>query len=113
MNSFDTEQVARLLSVGKMGLALDIDETLCKTNAYWIEQMQALFGNPECLSVQEIIDKYRYTQSVPYWQIEAAIKWMEEQRVSNEVQENLPLIENANHIVNKINEVVPILAYIT
>lgn len=95
------------------GLALDIDETLAWTNGYWMEQLQHKFGNPEGLSVFQMIDKYRYTHHIPYYQTEEALQWMDEQRGSNELQELLPLIENANTIVQKINKIIPIVVYIT
>lgn len=49
-----------------IGLAVDIDETLSWTLKYWVEKMAEKFGNPENLSVLEIIKKYRYSQNVPY-----------------------------------------------
>lgn len=95
------------------GLALDIDETLSFTAYYWVSQLSAKFGNPDNLSPREIIHKYRVIQGYPHWQSEEAVAWMEWARNSNKLQEELPLIENANHIVNQINEVVPIVCYIT
>jgi len=38
------------------------DETLSWTIGYWIEEMQNKFGNPENLTVKEMVEKYRYTQ---------------------------------------------------
>lgn len=98
---------------GIQGIALDIDETLSWTVGYWVEKMQEKFGNPENLTVKELITKYRYTQHVPYWQTEEAFAWMKEHRNSNEVQEILPLIENAHTFVQQINEIVPIVLYLT
>lgn len=98
---------------GTPGIAVDIDETLSWTIGYWVEQMQTKFGNPEHLSVQELITKYRYTQNVPYWQTPEALAWMEEQRASNELQTALPLIENADTTLQQIHEIIPVVAYIT
>lgn len=95
------------------GIALDIDETLSWTIGYWVEKMQTLFGNPENLSVEELIKKYRYTQNVPYWQTEEAFEWMSEQMNSNNLQKELPLIENADKFVQDLNEIVPVVAYVT
>jgi len=97
----------------KQGLALDIDETLSRTNVFWIESMSKLFGNPENLTPIELSKKYRYTQNVPYWQTPEANVWMEEARNSNDFQEHIPLIENAHNIVQKVNQIIPIAAYIT
>ncbi len=95
------------------GIALDIDETLSWTIGWWVENLQELFGNPENLSIPELIKKYRYTQNVPYWQTDEALKWMEEHRSSNAVQEQLPLIPDVHQYVLKIHKIVPVIAYIT
>lgn len=95
------------------GLAVDIDETLSYTIGHLVLKLQENFGNPENLSVKEIIEKYRYTQNVPYWQHAEAKEWIDKEIHSNELQENLPLIEDANIYLNKINEIIPIAAYIT
>ena len=95
------------------GLALDIDETLSYTLGYWIGEMQTLFGNPENLTVEEMIKKYRYAEKVPYWQTEEAFSWMLDQIESNELQTQLPLIEDAKEIVHEVDKIIPITAYIT
>lgn len=99
--------------IKKIGLAVDIDETLAWTVGHWVREMQKLFGNPEKLSVKKMVHKYTYTQRVPYWQTEEALKWMEDKRNCNEFQKILPIIKNANHYLNKINKIIPISAYIT
>lgn len=95
------------------GLALDIDETLFATNHFWIETLIENFGNPENLSVSEIVSRYRYTQNVPFWQTKEALGWMENARNSNEIQRALPLIENANHVTRQLHGIAPIAAYVT
>jgi len=105
--------MSNLPKIEKTGLAVDIDETLSWTIGYWVEQMQKKFGNPENLSIKEIIEKYRYTQNVPYWQSEEALKWIDQKIHSNELQKDLPLIEESNIYLNKINQIIPIAAYIT
>lgn len=99
--------------ITKSGLAVDIDETLSWTMGHWVERMMEKFGNPENLSVKEIIEKYRYTQNVPYWQEPAALAWVRENINSNEVQKELPLIEDADFYLKKIDKIIPITAYIT
>ena len=101
------------MKIKQKGLALDIDETLSRTNGHWFKTLIKKFGNPEKLTVEEILKNYRYTNNVPYWQAKEAHEWMEEQRHSNDMQRELPLIENANHTVEKINKIIPISAYIT
>lgn len=95
------------------GIALDIDETLSWTIWYWVEQMQKKFWNPEWLSVEEVVKKYRYTQNVPYRQTNKAKEWIKEKIQSNDLQKELPVIEWAKEYVTKIHEIIPIVAYIT
>lgn len=108
------EELKKQLVANKQsGLGIDIDQTLSWTLGYWFEELKKRFGNPENLTTKEIIAKYRYSHHVPYWQTPAARAWMEEQRNSNDIQTQLPLIENANHVVQKIMLIAPIVAYIT
>lgn len=95
------------------GLAVDIDETLSWTIGYWTEKMLEKFGNPENLTVKEIIEKYRYTQNVPYWQSAEAKQWVHDKIHSDDLQKELPLIEGANDYLEKIQAIVPIAAYLT
>ncbi len=95
------------------GIALDIDNVLSATNMFWAEQLEALFGNPEGLTPEELWKKYILTSNVPHWQTPEAIEWMEHARNSPEFQRTIPLIENANHIVNKIHQIIPVKAYVT
>jgi len=100
-------------NISKPGLAVDIDETLSWTIGYWIEKMQARFGNPEKLTVKEMAEKYRYTQNIPYWQHDEVLQWVDEKINSNETQENLPLVEGSSAYLNRINQIIPIAAYLT
>lgn len=104
---------SKLPKIEKTGIAVDIDETLSWTVGYWMEEMQKLFGNPENLTIEEMVNKYTYTQNVPYWQTKEALDWIEEKKHSNEVKRNLPLIANANTYLNKIDKILPIAVYLT
>lgn len=95
------------------GLALDIDETISYTAKYWVDVLSVKFGNPEGLSAREIFKKYRRIQEYPHWKTKEALEWMEWAKQTDEIQENIPLIENSNHIVNKINKIIPVVCYIT
>lgn len=95
------------------GLALDIDETLSWTVGFWVEQLQREIGNPENLSIQEMVIKYKYVQNVPYWNTSKATNLINDYMHSNDIQEILPLIENSNSAIQKINKKTPISLYIT
>lgn len=97
----------------KPGLALDIDETLSWTLGYWIKEMQERFGNPENLSLHDLIAKYRYTQNVPYWQTKEAEEWMEKMRGSNNFQTEFEPMPSAIQSVQELNNIVPVIKYLT
>ncbi len=95
------------------GLALDIDETLSDTTAFYFDHMQKQFGKLEDLSTRELIKKYRYSYRVPQWQHEEAKQFHDELRHDDSVQEDFELLENCNEAVNKVNQLIPIVAYVT
>ena len=95
------------------GIALDIDETLSNTMHYWIENMLELFGNPEGLSVEEMAKKYRYTWESPYWQSDEALDWINGVLSDKGAQLDFSVVTDAKDFVWKINDVVPVVAYIT
>ncbi|MFH0853150.1 MAG: hypothetical protein V1853_01980 [bacterium] len=102
-----------LPTIEKPGLAVDIDETLSWTLGNWIAAMQKKFGNPENLTVKEIIEKYRYTKNIPYWQSQEVLEFKKRLIYSNELQKELPLIEGAHEYLNKIHQIIPVAAYLT
>ena len=75
--------------------------------------MQKRFGNPEKLSVEEMIKKYKYTKNIPYWQTKEALEWISKMVESDELQENLSVIKNSASTLRKINKIIPIVAYIS
>jgi hypothetical protein len=100
--------------LGKTGLSLDVDDTLVGTKQFWFEQMMALFGNPENLSLEQMSTQYRYCEKVPYWQTPEALAWIEYHRVNNGVQGKLPLIEErVGEKVREVDGLVPICLYLT
>jgi hypothetical protein len=50
------------------GIALDIDDTLSNTTRHFISVLQKKFGNPENLTVDEMIEKYHIMPNISYWQ---------------------------------------------
>jgi hypothetical protein len=101
-------------AAGIEGLAVDIDETLSWTVKHWMGQLALRFGNPSGLSVEELIAKYRYTQSVPHWQTAEALSWMEKSIEDDEMQEAMPLIQAADSAIQTIHrEIMPVVLYPT
>lgn len=101
------------IEVKKCGLAIDIDDTISWTFKHYVDILEAKFGNPENLTVDEIIKKYRFGRRIPYWQTKEALKWISSHTFSNDAQESIPLIEDANVVVRKISKIIPVSAYIT
>ncbi|MBX4198294.1 HAD family hydrolase [Candidatus Parcubacteria bacterium] len=97
----------------KGGIALDIDDTLADTFRHFIGELQKKFGNPENLTVDEIVEKYRIMPAITYWQTPEIKAWLDEQGASNEAQENIPPTPDAVEAVKKINEMLPVRMYIT
>jgi len=103
----------KLISQKIRGLALDIDETLSFTIGLMAEKLIEGVGNPENLTAFEIARKYKHTDKIPYWQNDLSKKILFDFINSNEMQKDIPLMENAKEVVNRINKVIPIVAYIT
>lgn len=101
-----------LRSKGIKGLAIDIDDVLCYTDNHWVDEMSK-FANPENLTREEILKKYKNFDNVPYWNTPEAMAVVDKLMHSNEFQETVPLIENADQAIHAINKIVPVVAYIT
>ena len=90
-------------------LAVDIDETLARTNLLWARHRIETYGNPEGLSAEEFIRKYHFIKDVPYWQFDDAYKWVEAHIHSNEAKLEIPVIEESIGVMQTI----PVVFYLT
>lgn len=104
---------SKLIREHRFGLALDIDETLSNTRKHWFEFLMEQIGNPENLTLHEMMKKYRYSQDVPYWQTDEGKKIMEKNRHNSELQLNIDLMDGAQEGVYKVNKIVPVLCYLS
>ncbi|PIR03993.1 MAG: hypothetical protein COV59_02305 [Candidatus Magasanikbacteria bacterium CG11_big_fil_rev_8_21_14_0_20_39_34] len=95
------------------GIALDIDDTLSITHVSWYQGLMDTFGNPENLTIQEIAKKYSHSDAVPYWESEEVIQWKIAKYYDVAGYKNLPIIENAHHLVERISQFLPISCYLT
>jgi 5'(3')-deoxyribonucleotidase len=102
-----------LVSNKLSGIALDIDETLAYTKKHWFEILNKKFGNPENLSLDELLAKYMYSQNVPYWQHKEALDMMQGFREDNSMHESIDLIDGAVEAVNEIHSRIPVCCYIS
>ena len=107
-----TQLKNKLKTQGLQGLALDIDETLSDTNTHWIEHMFR-FHMPKDKTKEEVVGKYKFVENVPEWQTQEAYEFMQKMLYSNEFNEAIPLIHDADRAVKEINNLIPIVAYIT
>jgi predicted AAA+ superfamily ATPase len=71
------------------------------------------FGNPENLTLEEIIEKYKHSDKVPYWQGKECDLLIDKILTDEKIQKDLPLIKNANSLVNKVDKIIPVVSYIT
>jgi hypothetical protein len=113
MHPFIVQLKHRLQQKHLKGLGLDIDDTLAQSGGAWIESIQKMFGNPEKLTVEGVKEKYRYTFNAPYWQGKNVRDWEKTIRHDNQWHRELPIIKNANHVVEKIHRIIPIVVYLT
>jgi len=95
------------------GIALDIDDTLSQTKKYWFEYFSRIIGNPEKLTSDEFCQKYPLIQDAPYFQTQEAKELIFELSNSSQVYRDLEIIDNSLNSVNKINQTIPVVAYIT
>lgn len=95
------------------GIALDIDETLSDTAYDFFSKCIVEYGNPEELTIEELLAKYRYSYNVPYWPTKQDAEWVKNYFESNEIQKGIPLIDNSNEHVQNLAEIVPINKYVT
>lgn len=103
----------KLKLAGVKGLALDIDDTLSFTRGPLFEELSKKIDNPENLTGGEMAKKYRHTDNVPYWQNKEVEMLINKFNQSINSFRDLPLIENSNKIVQEINKIIPVVAYIT
>lgn len=103
----------KLKQNGVCGLALDIDETLSFTIGGLVDGLIKQFGNPENLTAEEIVKKYKHTDKIPYWQGKECDLLIDKILTDEKIQKDLPLIKNANSLANKVAKIIPIVSYIT
>ncbi len=109
----DLAAIKQRLQTLPPGFALDIDDTLSLTWAYWGKEMLRLFGNPENLTWEEIRRKYRRCENVPYWQTPEAMAWMHEKRHRGTYFEELERMEGSLEWLDEIQKHFPIHLYLT
>lgn len=97
---------------GVTGLALDIDETLSDTGPHWWNHMLK-FHRVEGLTYEESLKMYKFIENVPEWQTQEAKDYITTALDSDEFNDAIPLLHESNRMVNKLNAIVPIVAYIT
>ncbi len=97
---------------GRTGLALDIDETLSDTGPHWWDHMMK-FHVPQGMSYEQLLKEFKFIEDVPEWSTEAAKDHIAKTLESNEFNETIPLLHESNVMVNKLDELIPVVAYIT
>ena len=95
------------------GLALDIDETLSNTTETWLKFFFERYGNPENLTTHQFVQKYLYIENAPYYKTPEMKKILIDLFHTPSAYEDLGLMENCQEIVSQINQIIPVVAYIT
>ncbi len=98
----------------KPGFTIDLDDTIYDSNLFWAKHLLTNISNPEHLSADELIAKYRYVKDVPYWQsISSVNEWVESQLTDNHAKVLLPANKDAVKVINDIHEIHPFVGYLT
>ncbi len=100
------------MSSQEAGICCDVDDTISGTNLYWAQFALENFGNPESISAQELVKRYRYVRNVPYFGADVT-KWVEEHIQSNSAKLDLPVIPRAVESLEQICRDVPLKAYLS
>lgn len=95
------------------GIALDIDDTLSWTCREWAEILHQEFGNPEHLSKDEFVKKYRLIQNAHYFQRDDVHARCIQFCYDEAHYKELPVIEDALPALHEITRTIPIGAYLT
>lgn len=95
------------------GLALDIDDTLSWTCREWVELLHQEFGNPENLSKDEFVKKYRLIQNAHYLQRDDVHARCIQFCYDEQYYSELPSIEGALPALSEITRIIPVVAYLT
>ncbi len=111
MKNNSVEVLKRHLKINNFyGLALDIDDTLAKMAESSFELIHSELNIVTNKSLKELFaENGKY--ATEFWLREDVAKWCD--NIDKDVIENFPLIEDVEEYVNKINNIVPIRAYIT
>ncbi|MBI2580508.1 hypothetical protein HYV85_01735 [Candidatus Woesearchaeota archaeon] len=98
---------------GLEGIAVDIDDTISATNAHWVRTLVSLLKNPEGLSPEDIISKYRYAKNVPYWASDDVEAYVQGQFLNEVNLMNYPVVDGALKGVRNLDQLIRVIAYIT
>lgn len=101
----------KLTEQGLKGLALDIDQTLADTRPHWMDHLMR-FHTPENMT-REQLEEHKFLEHVPAWQTEEAKEFIAKTMESNEFNETIPLLHESSVMVQKLNAIMPIVAYIS
>ncbi len=102
----------RLEESGTKGLVIDIDETLSNSALYMAGELGRLYGNPLNLSDEELFERL-LDRNVPFWDINVIREWGQVAMESAEIVEKYSVKEGAGKAVSKINDIIPMVGYLT
>jgi hypothetical protein len=104
------ELKAQLQEANRRGLVLDIDDTIAKTAPYLLEVIYKDFGYPHNGTADDLLKKHgKYDQD--FWKQTEIEEWFE-QNVDS-VTPDIPLVDNIHQMIQKVNQIIPIVGYLT
>jgi len=97
----------------RIGLLLDIDNTLSATSKSFFSFLAERFGVPDGETVESLFARYQYSWRVPMWQTREIEEVSDSLEYSNSHHQNMEVIEEARQGVSMLRGMIPIVAYIT
>jgi len=112
MNKFE-KQYTVLRKLLENGIALDIDETLADTNAYWAELIFRRHGHAGLGNAHDAIRAYKYVRNVPEWQTDEIRQKVSEFIHSDDVVLSTPPVRGSQEGVASLRKIKTVSCYIS
>lgn len=114
---FWTKNLEKLLNQKqnlKKWLWLDVDDTLSSSTEFLFKHFNDIYWNPENLDHIQMMEKYKKSYYVPFWDEKEMRKMLLEMQVNNDIIANIGSMWNVWEIYSDIHEkIIPISAYIS
>ncbi len=84
-------------------LAVDIDDATADTVHHFARLLDERYGNPEGLTPDELVKKYRIIPAMGFWQTPKVLEWLNAQAADNDAQFAVPPVAGAVEALQKLS----------